>query len=508
MFTVNGNRDCVDRVGRLVPSMVMFAFNNRFLAFGLAGQPSTAAVSANPDGLPGALNITQATLEAHRMVGGQVPALRRIPAYVKLFTEAYPEEAARARARGEPPESIITDRAVFEALTAFLRTVVTRETPFDRFIQGKTDALTPRQREGARLFFTSAKSGGADCVSCHSGPGLNKQLGDEEGLLVEENFINIGLTPNHPLFNLNATAMKVPQVIDHGRKDVTRDDRSDYGFKVPTLRQLRSDGALFMHNGLLKSVREVVEYFNAGVPQDPDGSGRSPTLDPRFTHPRGPSLRGLGLRPEQVDALTAFLDEALYDPALLRYDPMSTTKTFEPNETALRYSVYRRDLAAPPYNLRDGMMPSGLAPINNDPLSRRDRGIDSPVQLGLNTSGIGNVTGMIAARRMVTDPELGPVLEYEYSITNSSRLIVDTHLLMVVSGLPAGLRLANASGRTSGPMRSPYVGVFLGDGLLPGETIVVKLYIAAVEPVNGVLPDPMRFSPTVTYFSGQGIPHM
>jgi hypothetical protein len=486
--------------------MVMFAFNNRFLAFGLAGQPSTAVVNANPDGLPGALNITQATLEAHRMVGGQVPVLQQIPAYVKLFSDSYPELAAAARAQGAPAASIISDQTVFEALTAFLLSVVTRETPFDRFINGDTAALTPRQREGARLFFTSAKDGGADCVSCHSGPALNKQLGDEAGLLIEENFVNIGLTPNHPLFNLNASAMMVAQAVDHGRMDVTRDPRSDFGFKVPTLRQLKSDGALFMHNGLFKTVREVVEYFNAGVPQDPTGSGKAASLDVRFTHPRDANLRGLGLSAVQIDALTAFLEDALYDPALLDYDPSSTTKTFEPNETALRYSLYRKELAAPPYNLKDGLMPSGLAPIDNDGLSRRDRGIDDPVQLGAGTPGIGSVTGNLVARQKITDSQLGPVLEYEYMITNSSQRVVDTHLLMVVAGLPANLRVANRSGTTLGASPRPYVSVFLGEGLLPSEVIIVKLYLAAVDPVNGVLPDPSTVTPSIAYYSGQGVP--
>src|SRR4029079_17255533 len=100
----------------------------------------------------------------------------------------------------------------------------------------------------------------------------------------------------------------------------------------------------------------------------------------------------------------------LYDPARLHDDTRSAPKTFEPNETALMYSMYHKELTVAPFSLKDGMMPSGLAPVNNDGLSRRDRGIDNPIQLGSTTPGIGNVTGMLTARTMVTDSQLGPTV--------------------------------------------------------------------------------------------------
>ena len=106
---------------------------------------------------------------------------------------------------------LINDITVLRATATFLRTTVTRNTPWDRFLAGNNNALTPAQRRGARLFFTSARSGGAGCYSCHSGPMLNKQVNDPDvagvGQFVEENFYNLGLA-DHPLQALNAVGEK------------------------------------------------------------------------------------------------------------------------------------------------------------------------------------------------------------------------------------------------------------------------------------------------------------
>ena len=78
--------------------------------------------------------------------------------------------------------------------------------------------------------------------------------------------------------------------------------------------------------------------FNAGVPQDPTAA-KAGTLSTRFTNPRGPGYpRGLGLSEAQVNDLTEFLENALYDPALVKYDPTSSTDTLQPNERDLTYS--------------------------------------------------------------------------------------------------------------------------------------------------------------------------
>ena len=368
-----------------------------------------------------------------------------------------------------------------------MRTAVTRNTPFDWFLAGEGGALTARQRRGARLFFTKAKDGGAGCFTCHSGPMLNKQFNDPDvagiGQFVEENFVNVGIG-DHPLQALNALARNHDTVThneDTGRQEITQNADDAFKFRVVTMRQLK-DARTFFHNGSLTTVRDVVSYFNNGVPQDAV-VGAAPTLDPRFTNPRGNGApRGLGLSEEQIDDVTDFLEKGLYDPAFVKYDPSSTTRTFQPNEGDLAFSKNRPDLAA--LGAVDGQMLSGSAIDDNDPLSRRDEGLEFL-----------NVTGEVARDLIgVHDAEH----EHDWRLTNTSGAIVDTHLLVLVGALPATVRLLNASGTTKSG--DPYIRVFLPEGVLkPGQAITERLVFSQR---LGASPLPYK----ITLLSGQGTP--
>jgi len=102
--------------------------------------------------------------------------------------------------------------------------------------------------------------------------------------------------------------------------------------------------------------------------------GAASTLDPRFTHPHGNGTTGLGLSDTQVSDLTDFLENGLYDLAFSHYDANSTTRLFEFDPTELAYSVNHPALAA--LGAKDGEVFSGLAMNNNDPLTRRDEGLE------------------------------------------------------------------------------------------------------------------------------------
>jgi len=251
---------------------------------------------------------------------------------------------------------------------------------------------------------------------------------------VEENFINVGIG-DHPLQALNRLVRNDPNFHDEGRKEVTFKDDDAFKFRVLTLRQLK-DARTFFHNGSFTKVRDVVQYFNAGIPQD-SVAGAAPTLSTRFTQPRGPSSHlGLGLREDQVDDLTDFLENALYDPAFVKYDPNSSTRTLQPNERDLTYSKYRPDLAA--LGAKDGFVLSGLAIDNNDALSRRDEGIEFL-----------DVTRVVETVLIESNRIGGGRQEDVYRITNNSSSIVDTHLIMLVDGLSGQVRMENASGIAS-----------------------------------------------------------
>jgi cytochrome c peroxidase len=504
-----GRLDALDSVARNPLSIIGAAFNNRLLFGGLAGEPDETHGALNPFHHPAQESVALLLLDAHRLLDDdplqpgvpvrfQSAVLEQIPVYRKLFRDAFPAEAAVSP--GCVPQSaplpgacndLINNLTIVRATATFMRTVVTRNTPWDRFLAGENGALTPAQRRGARLFFTSAPSGGGGCYTCHSGPMLNKQVNDPDvagmGEFVEQNFFNLGLG-DHPLQALNRAARNDPNHLDEGRAEITfrrgeDDPDSDlYKFRTLTLRQLR-DAKFFFHNAAFTSVKDVVQYFNAGVPQNAK-AGAAPTLTARFTHPRGPgSPLGLGLSDDQVDDLADFIENALYDPAFVHFDASSTTDTIKLNERDVMYSVYRPDLAM--LGAVDGMPGSGRPQDNDDALSRRDMGLeflDVTTQVAISLVASNNTRG----RR-----------EDVYRITNTSSAPVDTHLLLVARGLSFQVELENASGRTS--TGDPFIREFLSDGVLrPGQSLVTTL----------------RFKPhartpvayTLTLLSGQGTP--
>jgi len=360
----HGNFDAVDSAPRLAPAVIGFAFNQRLFWDGAAGEPFDAGnpnkANINPDDLPAGENNAQATSMAHRM-GTQETALQQNAVYRQLFADAYPDEYALYLQSGDVADYINKD-TVIRALAAFMRTVITRNTPWDAFLAGDDAALTPSELQGAWLFAAPLASGGADCISCHSGPALNKQLGDELGLLVEENFYNLGLN-DHPLQEMARTVLGDPNHHDGGRAGVTANPADAFKFRTPTLRQLR-DGRQYMHSGELSSIRSVVEYFNAGVPAS-TFSVTAGNVTERFTNPHGPGQTGLGLSAGDIDALVDFQENALYDPSFVEYDPSSSTHTFDPNLADLTYSAELEALGAV-----HGLLPSEKAVGNDDLLSR------------------------------------------------------------------------------------------------------------------------------------------
>ncbi|HEY6881173.1 MAG TPA: cytochrome c peroxidase [Polyangiales bacterium] len=488
----SGRLDELDSVGRQSPSMIGFAFNNRLLLGGFAGESNALPGGLNPLNDPAQENLTLLLLDAHRMLDFESIELQKIPAFVELFRQAFPEEARAYQACKDADASaacqqeldgLVNDQTVLRATATFLRTAVTRDTPFDRFLEGE-NALTARQRRGARLFFTSAEQGGAGCFSCHSGPMLNKQPNDPDvagrGALVEENFFNLGIG-DHPLQALNALrrgrlffdpeGRPLPHGEDTGRQEITHNPEHAYKFRSPTLRQLK-DARTFFHNGSFSTVRDVVRYFNDGVPQDKQFAGLAKTLEPRFTHPRGGDApAGLGLTEREVDALTDFLENGLYDPSFV--------DEFQPNQRDLTYSQHHPELIA--LGARDGAMLSGRPIDNDDPLSRRDMGLEFL-----------DVSSRVRAD-YVESTRKGDV----YRFTNVSPEVVDTHLLIVVHGLPANVQLENASGTTRAG--EPYIRVFLPGGVLsPNAQIMQRLKLRGARGAHGQL--------QFTLLSGQGAP--
>lgn len=177
------------------------------------------------------------------------------------------------------------------AIAAYERTLLANESPWQQYLRGDVDALTEDEKKGATLFF-----GTANCVSCHSGPALNSDA-----------FYAIGMSELKGEGTFN-TEGELP--VRLGRASFTKNPEDEYKFKVPQLYNLKDVG-FFGHGSTLRTVREVIEYKNRATPENSEVPESQ--LAAEFVP--------LELSEEEIDQLTAFIENALYDANLMRYVP-------------------------------------------------------------------------------------------------------------------------------------------------------------------------------------------
>ena len=145
--------------------------------------------------------------------------LSAIPAYLDAFQRAFPGEA-----------NPVTYDNVGRAIGAFERRLVT-PSPWDAFLEGDQNALTPAEKAGFNAFVA------AGCHGCHNGAYLGGQMYQKAGLV----------TP-------------WPDVSDPGRSAVTHQPADRMVFKVPSLRNVAMTEPYF-HNGRTQSLIEAVRMM-------------------------------------------------------------------------------------------------------------------------------------------------------------------------------------------------------------------------------------------------------
>lgn len=137
----------------------------------------------------------------------------------------------------------ISPELITKALAQFERTLISANSPYDKYLAGLYVPTTEEAR-GMRLFMDgpdpAKKIRGANCGHCHGGPKTFKEL-----------FFNNGLD----------TAFA-----DRGREDFTHDPLDRGRFRVPTLRNIAIT-APYMHDGRFKTLEEVLDHYNEHVRQ-------------------------------------------------------------------------------------------------------------------------------------------------------------------------------------------------------------------------------------------------
>jgi cytochrome c peroxidase len=150
-----------------------------------------------------------------------IDKLTRDPAYTSTFATLYRDG--------------ITAENIRNAIATFERSLVTANSPFDRFLRGDEHAIDSEQKEGYRLF----KDYG--CVSCHQGTNVGGNMFQVFGVM-SDYFADRG--------NVGEA--------DLGRFNVTGKETDRHRFKVPTLRNVASTAPYF-HDGSAARLEDAVE---------------------------------------------------------------------------------------------------------------------------------------------------------------------------------------------------------------------------------------------------------
>jgi cytochrome c peroxidase len=159
--------------------------------------------------------------------------IRLIPGYQPYFEAAF--------GKGD----VVTIDNSAKAIAAYERTLITPNSPYDRYVKGDKTALTEQQSRGLETF---AKVG---CTACHSGPAFNGSANLPMGQ---------GFLMKFPIFPGSEYETQYKLTEDPGRYTVTQKDEDKYLWRVQTLRNLTYTAPYF-HNGSVKSLDEAVRVM-------------------------------------------------------------------------------------------------------------------------------------------------------------------------------------------------------------------------------------------------------
>jgi cytochrome c peroxidase len=225
------------------------------------------------------------------------------------IVRADPEYVAAFKAVFGKSGEQVTMTEVTQAIAAFERTKVFADSPFDRYLYGGDEAaLSDQQKRGLDLFRNQGR-----CVSCHV-------IEQTQALFTDNRFHNVGVGINDiqsdvpalageflkakmTLSQVDQKVLSDPRTSDLGRFVVTREFNDLGAIKTPTLRNVAVT-APYMHDGSLKTLRDVVVHYNNG--------GVTKEGNPVNDFLSG-GIRPLNLTDGQIDDLVAFM-EALTSP--------------------------------------------------------------------------------------------------------------------------------------------------------------------------------------------------
>jgi cytochrome c peroxidase len=177
----------------------------------------------------------------------------------------------------------ITFEMIEKSIASFERTVLSGNSPFDRFYYGgEKDALSESARRGFKVF-TDPQRG--DCSACHA-------IGKKFALFTDQKFHNIGIGAN-----TDGT------LADSGRYAQTKNDTDMGSFRTPSLRNTVAT-APYMHDGSVPTLKDVIDHYIGGGNSNPHLDKQIRVLDFLSGQERGDLLEFVksltGVMPENV----------------------------------------------------------------------------------------------------------------------------------------------------------------------------------------------------------------
>ena len=145
-----------------------------------------------------------------------VHILKKNKNYINLFDDIY--------------ENGISKDNILDAIAEFEKTLITPNSPFDKYLKGDENALTKKEKDGYKLFKYKG------CIICHNGVNIGGNLFNKFGIYEDS----------------KSTQM--------GRYNITKKEKDRYVFKVPSLRNVELT-APYMHDGRFNTLKEAVEFM-------------------------------------------------------------------------------------------------------------------------------------------------------------------------------------------------------------------------------------------------------
>ena len=227
--------------------------------------------------------------------GELVELLQRDSYYSGAVPDAFPGDA--------DPYSVLN---AVRSLAAFVRSIVSFDTPYDRYLAGDQSAISAAAVRGMDLFFSER----LECFHCHGGFNLTDSTTHENDRVDRVGFHNNGL--------YNTDGSGAYPADNTGLYDMTGERRDMGRFKAPTLRNVALT-APYMHDGSIASLDEAIAHYARGGRLLEEGANSG---DGRLSPYKSEFIRGFELSDDERADLLAFLD-ALTDEAVLRREDLS-----------------------------------------------------------------------------------------------------------------------------------------------------------------------------------------